>query len=342
MTALPPVPSRVFDSNHQFRALYAQLTGEKENAVSTGKPALLKPDGSTASLVEEANPVRTELHDCLVRSIRRKVLLNALRKVVAGGHDEAELAIDVREMLCFVLLYLQQPYRFRMTEQDAEDVDNISSTSQDSGGIHGELSQVLVQYVGRFKESIHLYVPALRSTLKSDVIFLKEMALAGTDDGSAQQPTERHVHSGKRFGGELKPVFGASSLDAISLVQLISERQASICNLQENLVPNARRRLATTTIAVIEAHARLLESSLLLLSRGKHGTLSRALKARAELLKTKAAGVDVQVQLKRAEILAKIYTSDVRMALERYHQHLLSIEDDLEMQKRKAMVERGL
>ncbi|KAI5308398.1 hypothetical protein KEM55_005833, partial [Ascosphaera atra] len=83
--------------------------------------------------------------------------------------------------------------------------------------------------------------------------------------------------------------------------------------------------------------ADLLEKSLLLLSRGKHGALSRAQKARAELLRTEAACVDVQARLKRAEAISKIYTDETRVALARYRDHLMTLKDDLEMQKREAV-----
>lgn len=97
MTTIPPVPSRVLENNHQFRALYARLTGEKENSESTGnQQALLYPDASSAKLVESGKPVAAETHECLLRAMRRKVLLDALRKVVTGGHNEVELDADVR------------------------------------------------------------------------------------------------------------------------------------------------------------------------------------------------------------------------------------------------------
>ncbi|KAI5307349.1 hypothetical protein KEM56_006576 [Ascosphaera pollenicola] len=329
MATIPPVPSRVLESNHQFRALHARLTGEKENAEATGKPALLNPDGTTARLVEEGKCVAAETRELLARAMRRKVLLEALRKVVAGGHGEAELDAD-------------QPLKSRRTEHDArgEGGEGASSACEsDDRSIKDDMSQLLQDDIERFKESIHVYVPALKSALESDVNFLKEMALVharSSSSSSKQSPSERHRRPSKRFSLEKSTVNPKETL-AVSLVDIISKQQAQLRNLQQFSVPNANRKLTSTTVALVAAHAELLESSLLLLSRGKHGTLARAQKARAELLKTEAAEVDVQAQLKHAEMLAKMYTSDVRAALDRYHKHLLSIEDDTEMQKRKLL-----
>ncbi|KAI5293462.1 hypothetical protein KEM55_007083 [Ascosphaera atra] len=96
MTTLPPVSPQVLSSNPQFRALYVQLTGEKENAESTGRPALLKPNGATAALVDESEAVDKDVKMYLSRAMRVKVLLKALAKVAGGGHDEAELDPHVR------------------------------------------------------------------------------------------------------------------------------------------------------------------------------------------------------------------------------------------------------
>lgn len=240
-------------------------------------------------------------------------------------------------MLVIVLLYLQQTSKSKDTRDvtgEREEAQEDCRKDNHSGKY--EMSEILHDDINRFREGIHVYVPALKSALESDVNFLKEMALVGVKNSTKQSPPDRLNRPERKFSTERSATASKEDMN-VSLVELISTRQTELRNMQEVLVPRANRKLISTTMALIEAHAELLETSLLLLSRGKHGTLSRAQKAQAELLKARAAEVDVQSQLKRAEVLSKIYTSDVRAALDRYHKHLLSIEDDSEMQKRKSL-----
>ncbi|KAI5291717.1 hypothetical protein KEM52_000082 [Ascosphaera acerosa] len=357
MTAIPPVPARVLSSNPQFRALYAQLTGETDFAESTGKPALLRPDATTRALAEEQEAAAAELHDGMLLVQRRRALINALRKVLAGGHNEAQLSPDAHGLLAVILLYLQSETRASQSSQADGGEHDGRATGNDS---LDEAATALEPEIAQFEKRLHEFVPATRSTLEADVGFLRDMATAPAHEGGSGSAGE-HDAPGREDGiehdwqilstaatsgreGTAPPRahldVGDDSSETKSPAHIIEARQAKLRDTLEVRLPRSRRKLASLTIALMEAHAELLEASLLLLARGKHGTLARAQKARAELLRTDAASVDTQAQLRRAEALAQIYTSDVCEALVRYQRHLLGLEDDLQMHKQQCMAQK--
>jgi diphthamide biosynthesis protein 3 len=57
-----------------------------------------------------------------------------------------------------------------------------------------------------------------------------------------------------------------------------------------------RRQMAATVAAVLAARAELMERTIVLLERTKHGALARASKARAEHLATVAEGVERKIR----------------------------------------------
>jgi diphthamide biosynthesis protein 3 len=65
---------------------------------------------------------------------------------------------------------------------------------------------------------------------------------------------------------------------------------------QMEVLPDARRQMTATAAAVLAAHAELMERTIQVLERTKHGALARAGKARAEHLAKVAEGMEGKVR----------------------------------------------
>lgn len=72
----------------------------------------------------------------------------------------------------------------------------------------------------------------------------------------------------------------------------ISERVRGLRAVQLSQLPAARREMACVAAMVLATRTQVLERTVVLLERAKHGAVSRAMKARAEHLATVAEGVE--------------------------------------------------
>lgn len=76
----------------------------------------------------------------------------------------------------------------------------------------------------------------------------------------------------------------------------LSDRVRALRALQLEELPAKRREMAVTAANVIAVQALVLERTVLLLERAKHGALARATKAKAEHLATVAQGVEGKLE----------------------------------------------
>jgi diphthamide biosynthesis protein 3 len=72
----------------------------------------------------------------------------------------------------------------------------------------------------------------------------------------------------------------------------LGERMQALRQLQFATLPAARTQMAAAAAEVLVMRAAVLERTVTLLERTKHGSLARATKARAEHLHTVAHGVE--------------------------------------------------
>lgn len=80
---------------------------------------------------------------------------------------------------------------------------------------------------------------------------------------------------------------------------LSSQLQARIRvlrNTQLSQLPVARRKMAATAAEVVAVRARVLERTVVILERAKHGALARATKTKAEHLAVVAQGVEGKLE----------------------------------------------
>lgn len=114
--------------------------------------------------------------------------------------------------------------------------------------------------------------------------------------------------------------------------------------------------MAALAAEVLAARAQVLERTVVLLERAKHGALARATKAKAEHLATVAQGVEGKLKfafpffsscqsetnlnsVMKFDISSAIYTPETISALTRYRQHLRATRERLEERRELAMEE---
>lgn len=80
------------------------------------------------------------------------------------------------------------------------------------------------------------------------------------------------------------------------LASQLRDRVQALRLTQLSSLPSARGQMAATAAAVLAARTLVLERSVVILERVKHGALARATKAKAEHLATVAQGVEGKIE----------------------------------------------
>lgn len=80
------------------------------------------------------------------------------------------------------------------------------------------------------------------------------------------------------------------------LSTVLRERVRALRSIQLSDLPSARRQMAATAAEVLSVQAQVMERTVILLERAKHGALARATKARAEHLAVVAQGVEGKLE----------------------------------------------
>lgn len=80
------------------------------------------------------------------------------------------------------------------------------------------------------------------------------------------------------------------------LASQLRDRVRALRRVQLSELPAARRQMAATAAAVLAAQTQVLERTVVILERAKHGALGRATKAKAEHLATVAQGVEGKLE----------------------------------------------
>lgn len=119
----------------------------------------------------------------------------------------------------------------------------------------------------------------------------------------------------------------------------LSDRLRHLRVVQTSELPASRRQMAMTAATVLAARAELMERTVVLLERTKHGVLARASKAKAEHLATVAEGVEKKVRVVKLETLSAIYTPETVAALSHYREHLRDTRIRLEEKQKIAIQE---
>ncbi|KAJ5179804.1 hypothetical protein N7492_003014 [Penicillium capsulatum] len=297
---IPPCDPAILEHNPQFKRLYENLTTH-----------ILDYDGSTRS--RRADPTRESVAEC---------------------HDN----------LAIVSIYLDTP-------STAIELDNPLPDTQQQGqnGALSLLAPEIVAFYGHTPTLIQ-HVSKLLSTAIHDLRAIANTdSNTGSDDSTdytgrpglcqdapaplrdAQNHISRARARDRRVRTSMAPVAPLSSQ--------LRDRVSNLRRVQLSDLPAARRLMATTAAEVLATQTQVLERTIVILERVKHGALARATKAKAEHLATVAQGVEGKLEVTKLEIAASLHTPETLDALRRYQQHLRNTRESLEDRRAGAIEE---
>lgn len=135
-----------------------------------------------------------------------------------------------------------------------------------------------------FRSIVPAMINSFSEILSSKLASLRTIANAGRETTVPSQSSEPlRYRSRKR-----QPASNASS----RLSSQLSSRVRSLREMQLTELPASRREMTLVAAEVLVTRAQVLEQTVLLLERTKHGALARATKLKAEHLATAAQEVE--------------------------------------------------
>ncbi|KAH8428268.1 uncharacterized protein LDX57_005971 [Aspergillus melleus] len=299
---IPPCDPAILESNPQFKRLHQHLT-----------TTLLHPDGSTRA--NDAQPARKvaleELKNCRIRHAKKEIKKQTIRKLAFD--PDSGVPDEDRDSMAIVSLYLDSSPRQLDLETDPGDTATALT--------------LLAPDIDAFYSNLPALIPHFSKSLSSILHDLRKIANAGdpTSTGQSTEPTRSRTRARHAV------------VRAPPLSSRLDERARNLRHLQLSELPAARARMAATATQVMAARAAVMERTVVLLERAKHGALARATKAKAEHLATVAQGVEGKLSVMKLDISATIYTPETVAALGRYRQHLHDTREGLEERQALAL-----
>ncbi|KAL4771273.1 hypothetical protein BDW60DRAFT_66429 [Aspergillus nidulans var. acristatus] len=303
---IPPCDPTILEHNPLFKRLHRHLTA-----------SLLNPDGSTRTTdAQPAREVIMELRGCRMRNAKKQIKKQMLRQLALDPDNE--LPDECRESLAFVSLYL---------ESSPNQLDPISDPRD---GV--DVDTLLAPDFEQFNAKLPFIIPHFTRALASALHDLRSLANAGDKAALSNTSTE-----GSRSRIQVRCRPRAARQDPLG--PQLSERLQKLRHLQLSELAGARTRMAATAAEVLAMRAAILERTVTLLERTKHGAVARATKAKAEHLAAVARGVEGKLKVMRLDALAAIHTPEVNAALSHYCQHLRDTRERLEERRRLVLNE---
>ncbi|KAL4738304.1 hypothetical protein BDV11DRAFT_206061 [Aspergillus similis] len=304
---IPPCDPTILKQNPLFKRLHRHLTA-----------SLLNPDGSTSAT--DAQPARrevmNELRSCRMRNAKKQIKKQMLRQLALDPDNE--LPDECREPLTIVSLYL---------ESSPNQLDPISDPRDGA-----DVDTLLAPDFDQFYAKLPFIMPHFNRALTSALHDLQSLANAGDKAAIPNTSTE-----GSRSRNQARCRPKAARQDPLG--PQLSERLQTLRHLQLSELPGARTRMAATAAEVLAMRAAILERTVTLLERTKHGAMARATKAKTEHLAAVACGVEGKLRVMRLDALAAIHTPQINAALSRYYQHLRDTRERLEERRRLVLNE---
>ncbi|RAH71597.1 zf-CSL-domain-containing protein [Aspergillus aculeatinus CBS 121060] len=316
---IPPCDPVILENNPQFRHLYEQVTTK-----------FLNQDGSTRA--NDAQPARKalveELNDCRIRDARKKITKQALRRLAFD--PDSELPDECRDPAAIVYLYLES----------RPDVINLPADHDDQPDTDTDTLQLLTPDIDLFYSSLPDLAEPLSRILLADLDDLRAITDAGTDsDASAAAASPAEGPRTRARTRQTTTGTRRTAAQQITLSSRLDKRIQALRHRQLSELPAARTRMAATAAEVLATRAAVLERTVMLLERAKHGAFARATKAKAEHLATVAQGLEGRLSVMKLEISASIHTPEVVAALGRYWDHLEDTRERLEERRTEALEE---
>jgi len=254
-----------------------------------------------------------QLRACQIRHAKRQIVKKAVAKIALDSRNG--FPDELRDVAAIIALYLQ-------CQTPLDELDYQDSVGE-------ETLSLLDPDINEFQSNIGGLAPFLSTSLTAIVNKLQSIAETGITEvspGASSTSTMPVDHSRSR-----------ALQQPLSL--RLSDRLRHLRVVQTSELPASRRQMAMTAATVLAARAELMERTVVLLERTKHGVLARASKAKAEHLATVAEGVEKKVRVVKLETLSAIYTPETVAALSHYREHLRDTRIRLEEKQKIAIQE---
>ncbi|KAJ5972371.1 uncharacterized protein N7479_002289 [Penicillium vulpinum] len=317
---IPPCDPSILEHNPQFKRLYENLT-----------TSLLNPDASTRA--QSAKPARTavveELKQCQTQNAKKRIKEQMLRQLAFAPDNN--LPAESHDNLAIITLYLETP----------SSAIEPTTPKQETEPKQDEALTLLAPDIEAFYSNIPSFILPFSKALSSAIQDLRALSTTNTDPVIAPEsyaPATQHSNHNARARARDRRV--RTSMAPVPL--LSSQLQARVRTLrhtQLSELPVARRKMAATAAEVVAVRARVLERTVVILERAKHGALARATKAKAEHLALVAQGVEGKLEVTKLEIAATLYTPETLAALARYRQHLRQTKERLQHRRKMTAQE---
>lgn len=160
-----------------------------------------------------------------------------------------------------------------------------------------EATSLLERDIEMFLNNVHVLAAHISENVTSDIEALRSIADEAANsmvDNPSNRPRKRirpsssnnNNNNARRNTTQQQP----------QLSSHLTDRTRQLRELQISTLPTARRQMAVTAAGVLAARAQVIERTVVLLERTKHGVLSRATKAQADHLATVAEGMNGKAQ----------------------------------------------
>lgn len=177
----------------------------------------------------------------------------------------------------------------------------VSQENGENGISNDEALSLLAPDIDAFYENIPVYITPLSNTLTSAVDCLRTIA----NPDAATEPT---TSSSKDTRMRTRQSKAKSSPSQTPLSPGLAERLSRLHETQLAELPAARKHMAAVAAEVFATRAQVLERTVVLLERTKHGALARATKMKAEHLATDAQSIQGKLKYARVSFHQGTYT----------------------------------
>ncbi|KAJ5703601.1 hypothetical protein N7493_011526 [Penicillium malachiteum] len=331
---IPPCDPSILEHNPQFKRLYENLTSN-----------LLNPDGSTRAQADPARrAIEEDLKTCQIKTAKKRIKERTLKQLAFAA--DSELQEECHDNLAIISIYLETPCAAIEPETCAQS----NPTGQGDGPKQDDALTLLSQDFETFYSSIPKFILQFSNTLSASIHDLRSIASVPTDPLAAVAESEPTVsrtlpgltrstsnHYSRARARDRRVRTSMAPLPP--LASQLRDRVHVLRRIQVSDLPSARRQMAATAAEVLAVRAQVLERTVEILERAKHGALARATRAKAEHLAIVSQGVESKLEVTKLEIAAKLYTPETLSALTRYKQHLNETRVRLDERREMAMEE---
>ncbi|KAJ5627382.1 hypothetical protein N7528_004809 [Penicillium herquei] len=331
---IPPCDPSILEHNPQFKRLYENLTSN-----------LLNPDGSTRA---QADPARRAIEEDLktsqIKTAKKRIKERTLKQLAFAA--DSELQEECHDNLAIISIYLETPCAAIEPETCAQS----NPTSQGDGPKQDDALTLLAQDFETFYSSIPKFILQFSNILSTSIHDLRSIASVPTDPLAAvaepeptvsrtlpglTRSTSNHYSRARARDRRVR----TSMAPLPPLASQLRDRVHVLRRIQVSDLPSARRQMAATAAEVLAVRAQVLERTVEILERAKHGALARATRAKAEHLAIVSQGVESKLEVTKLEIAAKLYTPETLSALTRYKLHLGETRVRLDERREMAIEE---